>query len=231
MSEEELKEKLQVAVDSNERHRSRARAVATLSAAAAGALAAGLVLAPPSTTTLLAHTLGLLTIIFLVLATALCTAASAVSLYDPSTKPIKRGLNYLASWRLKVDESNSKSTITLLNERISDAKVVKSGISINMNIGMWLGGLATLMLIMSISITTYANRAQQPVIVEFHSEETVTLCPKTAKRAHAMVKHSDLYDDSSYVAISLNATQCGNSRGAVLHLQRSEVTIAESPQS
>lgn len=206
MTIEQQESRIRVAAESNERHRSRARSVATLCAAAAGALATGLVLTPPATVPRLSQFLGLLTVILLIVGTGFCVSASASTTYESSSSPIRRILPGLAIWRIHTKTLSKHSDAHA--KLIEDANRIKKRILINLDLGMWCGGVAALSLVVALSSITLFPSDSATGTISLKTGHTLQSCPSAGTKLKARVSVRDLTNNSSTIAATIRGNQC-----------------------
>lgn len=221
----DLAHRLDVAVESNEKYRSRARAVSTLCAAAAGALAAGLILAPADAIPEPAQFLGLIAITLLIVATAFGLAAGSASSYRPDEPGFARFRHTLEVWRIRTKPSKESVSAPTYADLIEDAGIIRNGISRILSWGLWSASLAAVALIASLSVATLLGDSRRLVTVELSTTPAIVSCPDLEQIFNAEVRDRDLVASVTTLPVIVSASDCGNSDGATLYLDKSSVTI------
>lgn len=226
--QDDLPHRLQVAIESNERHRSRARATAALCAAAAGALAAGLILTPSMTIPMNARVLGLLAITLLIVATALNVAASSASTYEAGASRLVNFLHASEAWRVRAKSaSGGLPSAPTYDDLIGDAKALTRVIVRTTSWGLWAAGIASAALVGSLAVAALQSDATEVVTVEFGTPPSFVSCPTLGVIATGEVVVRDLASDSSLLPLRISAKDCGNRLGATLHVDKSLVAIVK----
>lgn len=220
--------RLQVAIESNERHRSRARATAALCAAASGALAAGLVLTPSTTIPTPGRVLGLLAITLLIVATALNVAASSTSTYEAGESRLVNFLHASEAWRVRAKStSGGQPSDPTYEDLIGDAKALTRVIVRTTSWGLWAAGIASVALVGSLAIAALQSDASEIVTVDFGTPPSFVSCPALEVVVTGEVVVRDLASDSSLLPLRISGEDCGNRLGATLHVDKSLVAIVK----
>lgn len=221
--QEHLAHELDNAVKSNEKYRSRARAVSTLCAAAAGALAAGLVLAPAEAVPKIAQVLGLACVTLLIVATGLSLAASSASSYQGDEKLCKRCLHWLEVWRIRTKPTSKRDGYT---EFIEDARAIKSGIIRTLSWALRAAAAASFALIASLTAATFSQHSSTRVTIELDAPMELYNCPELGQIFAGDIQDSDRISSNTLLPVSVPASECGNTNGATLYLDKSAVAIS-----
>ncbi|MGP5123899.1 hypothetical protein ACTXJU_13590 [Glutamicibacter ardleyensis] len=227
MSEQaDSSKRLEVAVESNEKHRSRARAVSTLCAASAGALAAGLILGPSEAIPELAKILGLLAITLLIVATALGLAAGSASSYKKGDqkKPPKFWYT-LEVWKVRVAPRKDPCLPETYTELIDEARAIREGISRILSWGLWSASFAAILLVSSLFVATFHSDSIRLVKLELSTPPEIDSCPDLGQVFVGGIHERDLNTNVVTLPVVVAATDCGNPAGATLFLDKSSVTI------
>lgn len=220
--------KLLFAVEGAERFRTRARSVATITATGAGALAAGLVLNSSSNFSLFTKTWGLVSIVFLLVATAVFVVASLV--HPRTTDPEQNSWlrTVIRPWETLYSADGETTQARLLEQ--SDAVLLR--ILKAMDVGMWLAGVAILSLVVAlVSISVAVPERYNAHVALILSKGTNSVCPKLPMSFPALVSKSDLDRDSPLVPVTVAADVCGAEGGneAVLYLDRTSIQLSIDP--
>lgn len=228
MDQDDLKERLAAAVDSNDRYRSRARAVATLCAAAAGALAVGLILAPGEAVPKPAQVLGLVAVTLLIAGTALSVAASSASSYESEENQPAKFLRRIEAWRIRTESAQSEGQPPTYEALIEDARRVKGGIARLQSWGLWAATLAAMALVVSLALATFMAEASSVVTIEFNADLALSHCPDIESTVRGEVLDRELASSADILPVRVTADDCGNSVGATLYLDRTLVAVVGS---
>ncbi|WP_139833290.1 hypothetical protein [Microbacterium sp. LEMMJ01] len=226
MSSNDDQRRLEIAVDSNEKRRSRARSVANLCAAAAGALAAGLVLAPTEALPKLSQIFGLASIVLLILAAALSTAAGLATSYEAGSSRSANILHILEVWRVRTgaDRGNLESAPGY-KERIEDAHAIGHGIIRTLSWGLWAAFLATLALVISLAIATFPGDSNKLVTVNFETVPNFADCPDLSVATEGRASQLDLESTSTLIPVTISSKDCGSKKGVTLYIDRSLIAV------
>lgn len=227
MSEQDDETKrLEVAVESNEKHRSRARTVSSLCAASAGALAAGLILGPSEAIPELAQILGLLAITLLIVATALGVAASSASSYkEGDRKKWPKFWHTLEVWKVRVAPRKDPYLPEAYTELIDEARTIREGISRILSWGLWSASFAAILLVSSLVVATFFSDSIRVVKLELSTPPEIDSCPDLGQVFIGEIREKDLNTNVATFPVAVAAADCGNPAGATLFLDKSSVTV------
>lgn len=217
--------RLEVAVESNEKHRSRARTVATLSAAAAGALAAGLTLAPTEALPTLARVLGLIAIVLLVVATAFSLAASSASAYSVGQNKFFNFLHASEAWRIRTQSDSVGGGHPSHEDLLRDAASIKRGIIRTLSCGLWSASIASIALVASLIVATLFRDASTLMRIELNAPQTFVNCPKLGQVFTGEVRKRDQTSSAALLPVNIPAAECGMPSGVTLFLNKSSIAI------
>lgn len=221
----ELEHRLAVMIDSNEKYRSRSRSVATLCAAAAGGLAVGLVFAPRADIPTTAQVLGLVTITFLIIATALSLAASAASSYQEGDGKFANLLHYWEIWRIRTQSPRSGGRNLTYEGLVKDAQTIQDGIIRTLSWGLWAASVAALSLIGSLIVSTFQMDVSKMVTLKLEVPPDVPGCPGLSETIQGEIIENSLKSDANFLSVKVSADTCGNVAGATVYFDKSLVAI------